>query len=232
MINVRNLFNEKLLLDEIRNGLTTPLTRVPKSSKPTYNNPDFPESLNELYRQVDFINIYWQISQREDGEKIVDILNQDPWLKEEYWDEGYEWGIIHEYLSGFINIQKVEDMLNPEFCKEERFYYTIDLNIKEENPDDYIPFDIHWSITACLKKENGKILDNIWLVHADGHVILDMEVTIEKYLELCYKAKGFHYWQLVYYYQNEEYEYTQLMKRYLPMLFPHLEFDLSDFGIN
>lgn len=45
------------------------------------------------------------------------------------------------------------------------------------------------------------------------------------------QAKGFYHWQLVYAFQNEDEQDYQLMKRYLPMLFPHLELDLSDFGI-
>ncbi|MNJ90967.1 hypothetical protein D3C87_86070 [compost metagenome] len=231
MIDLREYFFNKLATDEIREGVTTPSVFVKSSSNPDLKKTDFPDSLNELYKQIDLIKISWQISHKASGEEIVKGLKQDPWLKETYWDQGYEWGIIHEYLSGFINIQKLEDMLNPDYCKEQHYHLTIQHFVEEENPDDFLPFDITWDLTACLKKENGKIPDNIWLVHADGRAMYDMKISIEKYLELCYKAKGFHYWQLVYVLQEDAYENYELMKRFLPMLFPNVELDLSDFGI-
>jgi hypothetical protein len=65
----------------------------------------------------------------------------------------------------------------------------------------------------------------------EGRYLIDMGITIEKYLELCYKAKGFYHWQLVYFFKDEDDQDFQIMKRFLPMLFPHLELDLSDFGM-
>ncbi|MNJ90963.1 hypothetical protein D3C87_86030 [compost metagenome] len=195
------------------------------------DNPNFPKSLNEFYKEVDLVKIDWIISNREKGEELKNKLKQDPWLKENYWDEGWDFSMTEERMSGLIQIQKLEDTLNPEFCKDQGYYSVIEHWIDGENPDDYIPFDIHWTITACLKRENGKISDNIWLINMEGRYLINMNVTIEKYLELCYKAKGFYHWQLVYAFQNEDEQDYQLMKRYLPMFFPHLELDLSEFGM-
>lgn len=222
---------KKLVLKEAKNGITPLSFFVKRSSNPDFNNPEFPKSLNEFYQQCDCTDIMWQISKGERGEELVEKLKQDPWLKENYWDNDWDFRMTEERMSGLIQIQKLEDMLNPDFCKEQGYYSVIENCIDDENPDDYLPFDIHWTITACLKRENGKILDNVWIVDMEGKYMFDMEVTIEKYLELCYKAKGFYHWQLVYAFQNEDEQDYQLMKRYLPVLFPNLELDLSDFGM-
>ena len=233
MIDVMDYFGEKLIYEEISGQ--TPLTSTSfgqiKSADPSLNRSNFPESLNEIYKQVESINVFWQISLKKRGEQLVESLKQDPWLKENYWDEGWDFRMTEERMSGLIQIQKLEDMLNPEFCKDQGYYSVIEHCIDGENPDDYLPFDIHWTITACLKRENGKILDHVWLVNMEGKYLFDMGVTIEKYLELCYKAKGFYHWQLVYHYQDEDDQDYQLMKRYLPVLFPNVELELSDFGM-
>lgn len=236
MISIIDQFSSKLVWKEIKGRIKASSALVKDSSNQDLNNPDFPEAMNDFYKQVDLINIHWMISTKEKGEELKNQLKQDPWLKERFWDNGSDIKILDEYLSGFINIQKLEDMLNPEFCEDEAYYSTIDSFIDGQNANDYLPFDIHWTLTACLKRENGKILDNVWIVDSQGEKMFDMDVTIEKYLELCYKAKGFYYWPLVYCTRNQELDqdedfYRELMKRFLPMLFPHLELDLSDFGI-
>jgi hypothetical protein len=234
MDNVRNQFYEKLIFEELgpaeENDLciTIPISSVPKSSNTDFENIQFPESLNNLYRQVDYIEISWSIwpvPTYETQYDIPTVFKEDAFLKENYWDEKVSWGIIHEQLSGSIGIQKAEDILNPEFCKEHIFNEVID----GLNSEEFIPFDLHWNIMACLKKENGKILDNVWIVYYEGEEMYDMKVTIDKYMELCYKAKGFYDWQFAYLFRNGE--NFQFMKRYLPMFFPHLELDLSDFGM-
>ena len=186
------------------------------------------QNLIDLYKEIDSQQISWSISNRD--QNTIDLFKEDPWLIENYFNQGYDWAIVHEMLSGFINIQKLEDMFNPVFCREQSYFYTMS-NIDNYNPDNFIPFDIHWGLTACLKRENSKIVDNVWLVHTDANAVYDMQISIADYLNLAYQAKGFHYWQLIYIFKEKSTHY-ELMKRFLPNLVPHIELDLSGWNIN
>ncbi|CAL2055212.1 hypothetical protein [Tenacibaculum sp. 190524A05c] len=232
MINIFDLFDEKLIFEELGDSpirITTPKSSVRKSKlklKELFKNTLFPNSLSEMYNQISHISILWNIVDEE--ESSVNQFKEDKWLKEKYLDNGYDWGVVNEYLSGFINITKSEEIFNADFCKNQGYYYT--LSNREENPDDFFPLDICWDLTACVKKEGNEILNNIWLVHTNANEIYDMKINIEEYLNLCYKAKGFHYWQLIYLFKTKS-EYYELMKRFLPKMLPHINLDLSDFDI-
>lgn len=99
----------------------------------------------------------------------------------------------------------------------------------QASPDDFFPLDICWDLTACVKQENGLLLDRVWLVHTNGQALYNMGIGIEEYLDLAYKSKGFHYWQLIYLFPKGD--YYEMMKRYLPKILPHIQLDLSSFGI-
>lgn len=231
MIDLFDFFDEKLIFNDIGDSpikIATPKASVilNNNTSLTNNQMILPKSLVSVYEQISFITIIWNISSKEGSG--IEKFKDNPWLQENYLNKGYQWDVIHEYLSGYINITKAEDVLNTNFCKEQAYHYTLkNLN---KNPEDFFPFDIHWSLTACLKKEGDTIIDNIWLVHTDGETLHDMKLTIEEYLHLAYKAKGFHYWQLIYILKEETF-YHELMKRFLPKIFPHVDLDLKKFNI-
>ena len=230
MINVNDLFLSKML-EEIgyafQHGvsLKTPVTMSLPPKIIERSVPSIPDSFLEFYKQSSKLEISWEIYNSQEN---IKQFVENTFIKEKYLSNNYDWGVIQEYLSGYINITKVEDILNPDFCKEQAYHYTLkNLN---KNPNDFFPFDIHWSLTACLKKEKDIIIDNIWLVHTDGETLHDMKLTIEEYLRLAYKAKGFHYWQLIYVLKEETF-YHELMKRFLPKIFPHVDLDLKEFNV-
>jgi len=185
-----------------------------------------PESLIHFYEEINSMIISWSISKK--NHTTIDIFKNDKWIINNYLNNDYDWSVVQEYLSGYINITSPENILNSIFIKEQGFYHT--LSKLDVNQDDYYPLDITWSLTACVKKENGRIIDNIWLVHTDAETIYDMKITIKEYFDLAYQAKCFHYWQLIYV-LKEKSDYFELMKRFLPKIAPHIELDLSAFGI-
>ncbi len=235
MIDYIDLFDERLIYEEIcespialRTNMASVLIGKENSVK-SASKILFEPSIEEFYSQINLIQIHWDISPK--AIENVDHFKNDPWIKENYLDEGYEWSVVHEMLSGFINIQKFEDILNPEFCEEQGYYYKLKWT-DGINADDYLPFDICAGMTACLKVENGKILDNIWLVITEDvdECLYDMNITIEEYLNLAYQAKLFRHWQAIFLWKSE-YDRFELMKRFLPKIVPHVELDLSSFGM-
>ncbi|CAM1368067.1 conserved hypothetical protein [Tenacibaculum sediminilitoris] len=230
MINIKELFLFKMLEEvgyafEHGVSIKTPVTYALPSHKIENIQLDIPKGLIDFYEQTSKLELLWELQNTEENTKQ---FKENKYLKEKYFENNYDWSVVHEYLSGFINITKVEDVFNPIFCKEQGYYYT--LSNLEENQDDFYPFDICWSVTACLKKEGNKIVDNIWIVHTDANAIYNMKITIEEYLNLAYQAKALHYWQLIYLFKEKS-EYFELMKRFLPKILPHIKLDLKPFGI-
>ncbi|MBU2940389.1 hypothetical protein KO494_12655 [Lacinutrix sp. C3R15] len=230
MININEVFLTRMLQEigyAFQHGVNikTPATYSFPPKGIINNNANLPKSILDLYNQTSGVEIIWELQQTEENTKQ---FKEDTFLNEKYLNNNYTWGVVHEYLSGFINITKAENLFNPNFCRDQAFYHT--LSNKEENQDDFFPFDICWSLTACLKREGDEIVDNIWLVHTDAAAIYNMEITIEEYLNLAYQAKGFHYWQLSYLFK-EKTEYHELIKRFLPKILPHVTLDLKAFEI-
>lgn len=231
MININNTFLSKML-EEIgyayQNGvsLKTPITKLLPSKKINNNELLLPNSLLEFYNQTSKLEILWEIYNSDENLKQ---FKENTFIKEKYLDKDYDWGVISEYLSGYINITSSENILASSFQKNQGYYYTLQNN-DEYNQDDFLPFDICWNLTACLKKEGDKIEDNIWVIYTDANEVYNMDISIEKYLNLAYQSKCFHYWQLIYLFK-EKVEYYELMKLFLPKIFSHTELDLKEFNI-
>lgn len=240
MIDTKLLLGEKMVGEELSKSrnhgvkIAIPTRSIIENEAATV--PDgspiqLSETISEFYSKIDLVHIHWFISKR--NQPTIDLFQNDPWLKKNYLDDGYDWGVVHEMLSGLINIQKLEDLLNPNYCKEQSFYYSLDYS-EDYNAADFVPFDIHWHLTACLKKDSdNNLIDNIWLVYSEDSArpyVYDMQVSVEEYLNLAYQAKGFFYWQFVYM-LKEKTEHYELMKRFLPKMLPHVKLDLSEFGI-
>ena len=230
MININNLFLSKLLEEvgyAFQHGVSikTPVTMALLPKTIEHSELILPDAILDFYNQTSKLEVSWEINNSEDN---IKQFKEDSFIIENYFNNNYDWGVIHEYLSGYINITNSENIFNPIFCKRQAYYYT--LTGLDDDQDDFFPFDIHWSLTACLKKEENTIIDNIWLVHTDAETMHDMKITIEEYLNLAYQAKGFHYWQLIYLFK-EKVEYHAIMKQFLPKILPHVSLDLIEFNI-
>lgn len=188
---------------------------------------NLPETLLDFYQKVEYVEIKWTLFEEEgDARDNTDQFKNHEWLRENYLDNGYAWSFVKEYLSGSIFISSVEKLLNQD---PQNSYYAV-LEAMGLNPQEYRLFDAQSRATALLRVENNMIVDNIWIIDLDSRELYDMKVGIEEYLNLGYKAKLFNAWQLVYI-LGQKIEFYELMKRYLPMIAPHLDLDLESFGI-
>lgn len=233
MINIKELFLNKML-EEIgyafQHGvrLKTPVTHgLPAKELQNEFNLKLPQSLIDFYTQTSKLTLLWEIFEVDENTKQ---FKDNIFLKQNYFDKGYDWNVVKDMLTGYINITNSKDIFNTEFCKQQAYYYRLDFTKDLGNKDDFFPFDIQGHLTACLKKNGDTLLDNIWLVHEPSEKIYDMKITIEQYLQLAYESKCIYHWQLVYLFKQKEESY-EIMKQFLPKILPHVILDLSKFGI-
>lgn len=247
MKNIYDFIWEQLYFDEIcqsKNNGCTLLAPGPVLGKgisaseilavTQQNNIQFPDSLIEFYKQASQLNLRWEIFEGESGgRKDTSIqFKENSWLKENYLENGYSWEAVKILLSGNLNISKLKNIIDLDNLKATGMYQAAEkLGMKG---GDLRPIDCNEYAVACMKVEDGKLIDNIYLYTGFGgfpEALHDMNVTFEQYLELAYKAKCFNYWNLTYCLKEKSPSY-ELMKRFLPVIFPHLTPDLEDFGIN
>ncbi|MCX8533050.1 hypothetical protein [Chryseobacterium luquanense] len=193
----------------------------------------FPESLINFYSQAAMLSLTWMIVDERfrNGKEREDVFKENPWIKKEYLDNGYSWEAVKILLSGNLNITQLENVIDLENVKATGMYQAAEsLGLKG---GELRPIDTNEFAVACMKVEDGKLIDNIYLYTGFGgfpEALHDMKVTFEQYLELAYKAKCFNYWNLTYCLKEKSPSY-ELMKRFFPIIFPHLEPDLAEFGI-
>lgn len=247
MKNIYDFIWEQLYFDEIcqsKNNGCTLLAPGPVLGKgisaveilavTQQNNIRFPDSLVEFYKQASQLNLRWGIFEGESGgRKDTSIqFKENSWLKENYLNKGYSWEAVKILLSGNLNITQLKNIIDLDDLKMTGMFQAAEkLGMKG---GDLRPIDTNEYAVACMKVEDGKLIDNIYLYTGFGgfpEALHDMNVTFEQYLELAYKAKCFNYWNLTYCLKEQSPSY-ELMKRFSPVIFPHLEADLADFGIN
>lgn len=197
------------------------------------SNISIPESLSEFYKQVLELTISWKLVNKESkgGEEKENKYKNDPWLKKNLLDKGYSWEAVRILLSGSLNIPEFKSIVDLDFIKATGIYNAAE-NVGLQG-GDLFPIDTNEFAVACMKVENGKLTDNIYLYTGFGGfpvALHDMGVNFEKYLDLAYKAKCFNYWNLVYCLGDKVPNY-ELMKRFFPVIFPHIKPDLEEFGI-
>ena len=151
-----------------------------------------PSAFIQFYKTIELIQFSWSPSDKKEGTQLI---KKDLFLKENYFDLDYDWESIREMLGGVMNVPKLEDLFNPELRKEQNHYYTM-MNTEGYNPDEFVSFDLHWDLAACLKIEDNAVLDNVWLVHWRAEEVYDMKISVEKYFDLAYKSKVFYHWQI------------------------------------
>lgn len=193
------------------------------------NSIKFCQSLIDLYQQVEHINIDWVLM--EDPKKpsiCVPIIQNDEWLKKNYFDNEYSWEFVKELLSGHLHIPNAEKLVGPAVDKKSG-YYLIAKEIGID-PATICPFDFHERLTAVLKIENKEIIDHVYLMDLENRKLYDMKVDINTYLQLAYEAKLFNCWQLVFVLKKDT-EHYELMKRFLPQIVSPSFLHLEKFGI-
>ena len=184
-----------------------------------------PLSLQYILLQAKRIMIKWNIKENTDDWNRIkndDLIKSNYLGKNELLDE------TMDYVGGFVNIESLEIILNNGIVKFPFGHIFESLN---EDISKFYSIGASWNIVAFVREENNEIKDNVWLLDSDTNRLYNMEVTVQKYLELAYKAKGFYNWQTTYLLKSKAPHYS-LMKRFLPQIIEHVESDLSDFDID
>jgi hypothetical protein len=174
-----------------------------------------PLTLQYLFLQAQQILIKWNIE--KDSQTYKDLI-EDPLLKNEPID----------FVGGRINIHSLEYMFD---AGQKKLHHGKMLKVLNLDVECIYPLDTCWDLTAFLKKENGKVQDKVFLFDKRQTEVYNMNITTERYLELAYKAHCFYNWQLTYI-LKEKAPHFKVMKKYLPLILAHVEYDLQDFRIN
>ncbi|MBX2950357.1 MAG: hypothetical protein KF704_13845 [Crocinitomicaceae bacterium] len=244
MINIREKLRKVLYYEEIEGSnillcpgcVTKPSDAIAKNDLEIILSEKgliFPESLMDFYGQVGMLSVPWEIVNErfQNGKERESVFREDSWIKENYLDKGYSWEAVRILLSGNLNISELQNILDIDDLKATGIYQVAEkLGMKG---GDLRPIDFNEYAVACMKVEDGKLIDNIYLYTGFGglpEALHNMNVTFEQYLELAYKAKCFNYWNLIYCLKDKV-PNQELMQRFFPVIFPHLEPDLEDFGI-
>ncbi|WP_447951947.1 hypothetical protein [Chryseobacterium koreense] len=242
MTDISNLFYEKMCYEQIFHSDSLKcggLVTGGKDEKQLFLNEAeqhkislFP-ALIEFYTQAKYARLNWRIvdEKSRNGKEREAVFKEDSWIKENYLDKGYSWEAVKILLSGNLNISELKNILDIDDLKATGIYQVAEkLGMKG---GDLRPIDFNEYAVACMKVEDGKLIDNIYLYTGFGglpEALHNMNVTFEQYLELAYKAKCFNYWNLIYCLKDKV-PNQELMRRFFPVIFPHLEPDLADFGI-
>jgi len=244
MINIKEQFINKLYYEEIEgsNFLLCPgaATRPSEAiSSPDLRtllkeqNLDFPDNLIDFYGQVGMLSIPWEIvgERVKNGHEREAMFKNHTWIKEHYFEKGYSWEAVRILLSGNLNIAGLQNIIDIEDLKATGIYQAAE-NVGLKG-GDLRPIDFNEYAVACMKVDDCKLIDNIYLYTGFGGfpvALYDMKVSFEHYLELAYKAKCFNYWNLIYCLKDKV-PNQKLMRKFFPLIFPHLTPDLEDFGI-
>lgn len=221
-------------LTSIGPGLGSGISKKEIITKSNKVNIDLFRSLVDLYVQVEDIGFNWKVSENSSaGRSDTSIqFKEDTFLREHYLDADHSWEALKILISGHMQIATLDDILDIDKVKACGLYVAaekVGLEAGSLRPLDFNEFAI-----SCLKVEDGKLLDNVYVYAGFGEyepALYDMGIGLEKYLELAYKAKCFNYWNLIYC-MKEKVHLHALMKHTWPMLFPQLTPDLEEFGIS
>lgn len=179
-------------------------------------HPDLLHDLHKLYTTVQKISVFWSLSKDKKG----NLLTSNWVQKEVLEDRGLS---PEECLGGNLNIVSFQEMMSDTF-------YTNFLNQKGV---EYLPFDRHWTRVACLKKVNGQVKNKVYFFDSENaKKVYDLKIGVLNYIQLAYQAKCFYNWQYAFLFQDKENFYNKHLGIMLPHLLPHLELDLSAFGID
>lgn len=247
MKNIHDLIWEQLYFEEICNSKNNGCTLQapgPVLGKGTQeaeiltlaqqSKLQLPDSLIEFYKQASKAYLSWELFEGESGgRKDTSIqFKENTWLKENYLDNGYSWEAVKILLSGNLNIAELQDIIDINNLRAAGIYQAAEsLGMKG---GDLRPIAFNEYAVACMKVEDGKLIDNIYLYTGFGgfpKALHNMHLSFEEYLSLACKAKCFNYWNLIYCLKDKV-PNQELMRRFFPLIFPHLTPELEAFGIH
>ncbi len=231
MLNFNDTFFFEMSLMDMgaseQNGivLDNEFTSFPDAEKaPESDEIELFEAYVELYNQVKDGGMVWKLRIADETTRNT-ILN-DAILKDELEKNDISLNEIDQWISGKITIPSFSEAFSKEGNSKLGYYIT--LKHLEEDPHSYIPIDICNSLTACLKIENGRLINNVFIVDDEALEVYNMNVSLTKYFELAYACKVFMNWQTVYIFKSKAIHH-RVMIHILPLLFPVASLDLSEF---
>ncbi|BDS12634.1 hypothetical protein [Aureispira anguillae] len=196
-------------IERSRTKFGVPSKDISAKIEATYGLSDaLKESLKSIYTQVKEISFYWSLNDAAND----DLLAKDTWLNGGYGDY-----LKDQDLSGSMNLVSFDEMM------QDKSYFSY----LKGNGVEYLPLDKHWALGAGLKKDKGKVEDNVYLFNAEGAALMDMKIGVLEYIKLAAQARGFYYWQ--YAYLSKEGIYNKHLKEMLPKIFHNSALDLSNF---
>lgn len=165
------------------------------------------KSLMSFFLECSYVQIEWELKSEFMQSGIEDF---DP-------DEKISGALfipdLNSILGGFDG-EGWEDTLWLKGGKvKEKIYYPFDLGISEE--------------VVCLKMEDKNIKNNLYIMSIYENEVIDMQIGVEKYIDLILQSKGFEFWQRAYI--NYDSEVNERLKNYLPKIFKNSAYKLSDF---
>ena len=179
----------------VQNGIALP------DSKRRTEHPEIElfDSYIDLYNQIDHCSFDWHL---DNDQNTKDTLIQIDSIQRLINKEKYELDDILRYITcGGLNIPGFDSAFDFTNNKTLGYYLTSqELGIA---PHSFIPVDFHCQLsfqtyTACLKIEENKLIDNVYILDYQGVELLDMKITLDKYMELAYACKAVYMWQFDY----------------------------------
>lgn len=184
-----------------------PVKDIATKINSTYGlSDDLKAELIEVYTQVFEIDLYWGLGPASNES----LLSSDDWIKKNY--ESYT---RDQNFSGSMNLLSFDEMMT---TKEHTYANTKGVN--------YLPLDLHWALVVFLKKEKGKVENNLYVFNSEGAELIDLGIGVLDYLELAAKAKCFYYWQYAYLKMDF---WSAALKHLLPKFMPRANLDLKSF---
>ena len=187
------------------------------------------DGLHAFLSSLSMVKISWQLAP---GSALARALEADPWVRSNYLDEGYSFSCLEELFSGDMTYLDLGSMILENRASDAGYKGALKYCKIDEQPVDvgeFYPFEYHWGVVALLRKDaSGALGDRVWLLQQEQDPwIVDMKVTLAQYVELAYRARGFHHWQLAY--LNRKDPTFARMKFALPKMFPTATFGESIF---
>ena len=235
MINFKKNFLINFFKEEIRSGTKNGITVMdkaiafsPSKVAPTHPNVKLFDAYIELYSQIEKGSFNWYLDDDQDTKDAIMGINYVQ--TELIGNQGYEEdGILRYVIAGGLNIPNFKEA----FSQNSMQGYYLAVENMGLDPNSFIPIDYHCpsayvSYTACLRIENGELIDNVWLVSYQGEELFDMEIGIETYFQLAYACKAVYEWQFDYMWRAKGLK--SVLHEVLPLVFPVDTLDLAPFA--
>ncbi|MDC0675323.1 hypothetical protein [Nannocystis radixulma] len=187
------------------------------------------DGLHAFLSSLSMVKISWHLAP---GSALARALEADAWIRSNYLDQGYSFSFLEELFSGDMAYLDLGSMILENRAPDAGYKGALQYCKIDGQPVDvgaFYPFEYHWGVVALVRKgASGALSDRVWLLQQEQDPwIVDMNVTLAQYVELAYRARGFHHWQLAYLNRNDP--TFARMKFALPKMFPTATFGESIF---